>query len=299
LVKKSKKKSCSRCGNEKAITSFYSSVSPLFFDKLVPFCKPCIKEMMNAEDIDSVYSTLRSIDKPFLKDLWNKALMSTNDSRGEYFRMLNSLHQYRNLTWENSIFYDDHEKAKKNKATSTSNNISDIENIDEVETEYGQIKVTKELVSKWGDYSNRDIIEMEKLYQEMLFSNAIDTPQHKKQLYFYCKLTILMDKALSDGDFAGYEKLARQFDTLTKSSGFRPIDRKSSDEASGIRSFSQIFQEVEQNGFIEPYNVEENQDIVDKTILYLLNYTRKLLNLEKLSVPPTDTPKVKEDVVNE
>jgi hypothetical protein len=103
-----------------------------------------------------------------------------------------------------------------------------------------------------------------------------------------------MDKALTEGDYAGYEKLSRQFTELQKSSGFRPIDRKSSDEAHGIKSFSQIFAEVESNGYVEPLNVDdvENQDIVDRSIQYILNYTRKVLGMEKLSEPPSDTPKI-------
>lgn len=255
--------------------------------------------MAQEDDIDSVYATLRSIDKPFLKDVWNRAKKSSNSTFGEYMRLTCSLHQYRDLNWNDSIFYDEHEI--ENTIFSSSHEVQSQNTsleIDEVETEFGSIKVTKELKSKWGNYSNRDIIEMEKLYQEMLYSNAIETPQHRKQLYFYCKLTILMDKALSEGDFAGFEKLSRQFDTLTKSSGFRPIDRKSSDEATGIRNFSTIFQEVERKGYIEPYPLEENQDIIDLTILFMANYTRKLLNMERLSEPPSDTPKVKEEIDN-
>jgi hypothetical protein len=205
--------------------------------------------------------------------------------------MTSSLHQYRELTWDDSILYDkdtnivDKEIAKA-QAEST------LEEINEVETEHGIITVTKELRVKWGNYPNRDIIEMEKQFLEMERANDISTPQHKRQLFFYCKLTVLMDKALEEGDFAGYEKLSRQFDTLTKSSGFRPIDKK--DTSQGIRTFSQIYEEVERDGFIEPYPIQEKQDIVDRTIQYILNYQLKLLNQEQFHKPPSDTPKLKD-----
>lgn len=284
------KKTCLSCTREKSIkNNFYTTTSPLFrSDGRIPYCKDCLRDMVDIEDVDSIHDLLRTIDKPFLHDIWKKALDSDKETFGEYMRMVCSLHQYRNLTYKNSS------SKEKIDYTLMSDEQREIMNIKNIETEQGNIQITKELVSKWGEYSNREILEMEKLYQQMLFANSIETPQHQRQLYFYCKLSVLMDKALSDGDYAGYEKLSRQFTELQKSSGFRPIDRKSSDEAHGIKSFSQIFAEVEMNGYVEPLNVDEaeNQDIVDKTILYILNYTRKVLGMERMAEPPIDTPKI-------
>lgn len=290
------KKTCNKCKRSISMLQFYNTNSELFSDGKVPFCKSCLKEMMPEDDLDSVKTVLRQIDKPFLIEVWKKAESSKNNTIGEYFRAINSLHQYRDLTWEDSIHYDEHDNivdreiAKAKASTDTK-----VEEIDEVETEHGTIKVTKEMRSKWGNYSNRDIIEMEKLFKEMERANDISTPQHKRQLFFYCKLTVLMDKALEENDFGGYEKLSRQFDTLTKSSGFRPIDKK--DTSGGIRTFSQIYEEVEKDGFIEPYPIQARQDIVDRTIQYILNYQLKLLNQEQLASPPPDTPQLKEDEI--
>lgn len=283
-------KVCSMCTREKSIkNNFYTSNSPLFRkDRKVPYCKDCLKEMINIDDLNSVHEVLQAIDKPFLAEIWKKALESKNDTFGEYMRMICSLHQYKNLTYKNS---SSPEKIEK---TFMSDIEKELETINNIDTEQGNITITKELISKWGSYSNREILEMERLYRKMLYANSIETPQHERQLYFYCKLSVLMDRALTEGDYTGYEKLSRQFAELQKSSGFRPIDRKSSDEASGIKSFSQIFAEVEANGYVEPLNVDlkENQDIVDRTIMYIVNYTRKVLGMEKLTKPPSDTPKI-------
>lgn len=290
MSKATPKKICLSCTREKSVkANFYSSSSPLFrSDGKIPYCKDCLRDMINIEDTDSIHEVLRTIDKPFLHDIWKKAIDSKNDTFGEYMRMVCSLHQYRSLTYKNSST-----KEKIDYAL-LSDEVKELQNIRDIETQIGNISVTKELKSKWGEYANREILEMEKLYQEMLFANSIETPQHQRQLYFYCKLSVLMDKALTEGDYAGYEKLSRQFTELQKSSGFRPIDRKSSDEAHGIKSFSQIFAEVEMNGYVEPLNVDdiENQDIVDKSIMFILNYTRKVLGMERMVEPPSDTPKI-------
>lgn len=283
-------------------TYFYSSKSNLFHDGYIPYCKPCLKEMVDEENMDTVYRTLQAIDKPFLKEVWKKAKQSKNKTFGDYMRMICSLHQYRDLSYADSIFpapdedfydeYDDFiiEESMHGEEENEDNSL-------EVEI----IRNPQELRAKWGNYSNREILEMEHTYQEMLLANDISTPQHKKQLQFYCKLSMLMDKALQEKDFGTFEKLSRQFDTLIKSSGFRPIDRKSSDEATGMRNFSTIFQEVERNGFVPPMDVNlvENQDIVDRTILYYANYVRKLIGLESLSDKPSDTPKIEGEKVHE
>lgn len=287
------KKKCNKCARSISPLQFYNSNSNLFSDGKVPFCKPCLKDMMPEDDLDSVKGVLRQIDKPFLIEVWKKAQSSKNNTIGEYFRAMNSLHQYRELTWVDSIHYDEEDNVVDREIAKAQAEQSTELDIDEVQTELGVIKVTKEMKSKWGNYPNRDIIEMEKLFKEMERANDISTPQHKRQLFFYCKLTVLMDKALEEGDFAGYEKLSRQFDTLTKSSGFRPIDKK--DTSNGIRTFSQVYEEIEKDGFIEPFPIMERQDIVDRTIQYILNYQLKLLNTEQLPSPPDDTPKLKDN----
>ena len=68
------KKKCTRCHEEKKLTDFYSSNSPLFsIDKRVPLCKKCIQELcVNSEtgEIDEIElnKTLRIVDKPYYKD---------------------------------------------------------------------------------------------------------------------------------------------------------------------------------------------------------------------------------------
>ena len=67
------KKKCTRCHEEKRLTDFYSSNSPLFsVDKRVPLCKKCIQELcLNYDgEIDEIElnKTLRIIDKPYYKD---------------------------------------------------------------------------------------------------------------------------------------------------------------------------------------------------------------------------------------
>lgn len=154
-------------------------------------------------------------------------------------------------------------------------------------------ELDREIIVKWGEgYSKDEYIKLEKFYQDMFISHEISTPQHKELLKFMCILNLKMHNCLEQNDIGGFSKLHEQYQKILQSSGFRPIDKTAADGGHGIRTFSQIFAEVEKNGFIKPIPVEENQDIVDKTIMYMLNYQLKLLNMQQLIEPPLDTPKV-------
>lgn len=67
-------KKCTRCHEEKKLTDFYLSNSPLFsIDKRVPVCKKCIQELCIDEETGEINEielnkTLRTIDKPYYKD---------------------------------------------------------------------------------------------------------------------------------------------------------------------------------------------------------------------------------------
>jgi hypothetical protein len=277
------KKRCNACLKERQLYDFYTSNSIMFADSRVPICKKCLKEMMDENDIESVKTTLQRIDKPFIAKVWKSAEESENDTVGTYFRMINSLQQYKNATWADSVF-EGEEQTDIYK-----HRFDDVDEIQEIETDDGVIKLNKEIAMKFGSgYTNREYLQMEKFYQDMCRTHDINTPQLKKQLIYLCKLQVQMDRALEQGDSTAFKKYSDSYEMILKSSGFRPIDRKSSNESSGIMSFSQLFEQVEKNGYIEPKPIEERQDLLDVFILSHLNYLRKLIGHEKINEVPED-----------
>jgi hypothetical protein len=83
-------------------------------------------------------------------------------------------------------------------------------------------------------------------------------------------------------------------------SKFRAMDQTDASKTGGLRTFSQIYAEVEKDEFIPPWEEYRKvkgleQDIVDKTIMHILNYTLKLNKAPQLIEPPEDTPKIEED----
>jgi hypothetical protein len=276
-----KHKMCVSCEKQKVQTSFFSTNSKMFTDGKVPICKACIKEQVDEKDISSVKRILRQIDKPFISTVWSSATNSEKDTFGSYMKMINSLPQYKTLTYEDSI---------ENKAIDEdSEDIENDEDIKEMTTDGEVIKVTNEIKLKFGlGYKNEEYLKMEKFYMDMMKSHDITSPNHIEMLIEICKVNVEKDRALKDRNIGDYKKLSDASKALIADAGFRPADKVSGNEAVGMRTFSQIFQEIEKDGFIAPAPIEVHEDILDRTIMYLSNYTRRLLNMDVLSTPQDD-----------
>jgi hypothetical protein len=289
-----KKKCIGDCGKEKTLINFYASESRMFVDKKVPLCKECIKKEINDEDLNTVKKILSQIDKPFIESEWFKAKSSDKESFGWYLRQISSLPQYKGMGYKDSI-----------QSKSTALHTKDYERIEEDDYDEDfeeEDNISSEIIlsdtydlgalkRKWGSgYTPSEYRKLQEYWDDMTTTNNISTPQHKRSLELYCVLNILVDRALKDQDWKTFETLNKQLAVTLKDAGFRPIDKVSGNESAGIRSFSQIFEEVEKSGFIVPAPLEFHQDIIDRTIMYLVNYQRKLLNMGTLDRPPDDTP---------
>jgi hypothetical protein len=277
------RKKCNVCSKDKLINDFYTSNSVMFGDGRVPVCKKCLKDMIDETNIDSVKTTLQRIDKPFLAKVWKSAEENENDTVGNYFRMINSLQQYKDYNWSDSDF------EGENETDIYRHRFDDVDEVDEITTDNGVIKLNKDIAMKFGSgYTNREYLQMEKFYNDMCMTHDVNTPQLKKQLVYLCKLQVKMDRALESENDGAFKNYNDRYERILQSSGFRPIDRKNSSEQSGIRSFSAIFEEVEKMGFVPPKPIEERMDLVDVAILAHLNYVRQLVGHGKLDELPKE-----------
>lgn len=281
-------KACSKCEENKQLKSYYlASDKIIHSDGRLSICKTCLDELVDMFVPETLVEVLRKIDRPFIKTEYVASLSMANPFK-EYMRRLAMRHNI-NLTYKDSMFDDDDFSKYKVKTINDLNKSYDVEDV-------VSFKVTPEIIAKWGSgYSETDLFRLEQFYSEMKQSNDITTPQHLESLKLLCKLNLKQNNALDSGDSSTFAKLNTQYNKILQDSGFRPIDRQSSGESAGIRTFSQIWEEVEKEGFIEPYPYKESQDIVDRTIMYMGNYTRKLLNFNSMTEPPEDTPKVDGD----
>ncbi|AYP68243.1 hypothetical protein PQE75_gp236 [Bacillus phage vB_BcoS-136] len=275
------KKTCQgACGKDKAHTFFFKVDSPLFPDGMINVCRDCVRESVNVNDIEQVIGFLRQIDKPFYQDEWEKALNGKNHPIGSYLGKINSLQQYKGKTFSNSDGVDG-----VGKVDLTSVNAPDY--IEDINGEI--IEYSDELVNKWGiGYSKTEYLQLEKFYRDTRATHEINTPSHIDSLTQLAYLTIDRNRLRQERDWGNYTKLSKTIDDMQKSAGFRPVDRQGVDDATGIKTFSQIFEKVEKEGFRKPPPPVFDEDIVDAMIVALANYYNRLVGKEILSQIPDE-----------
>lgn len=137
------------------------------------------------------------------------------------------------------------------------------------------------LAMKWGNlYKPEEWIKLEKFYNAMMESFDIQSAAHIDYLEKICKTSLKMDAAIDCGDVEGFQKLARAYDSMMKSSKFTAAQNKS-ESGEFVDSVGElIYQYEKHNGFIEEYHTDEPKDIVDTTLKDFQNYTYRLVTEE-------------------
>jgi len=295
--KKVSQMTCAACGEVQKISSYYVSYNIVHQTGRIPYCKDCLKKMISDESgnvtLDKLQSTLQLIDRPFIFDLWKIALDDKMDTFGCYMKNL-CLMQNRKLTWKNSVFKPQLNNELNYSSTDKNMNPTNSPHFD----------VTNEMVLKWGTkYEPEEYYELENFYNDMMRTNTIETTQDMIYLKKLAIISLKMDNELEEGNYDEAKKLGDLFSKYMADSKFRAMDKTDADRTGGIRNFSTIYAEVESDGFIPPWEYYRKikgitQDIVDKTIMHIENFTLKLNKVEKMIIPPLNTPKLEEDEID-
>ena len=287
--KKKIKHTCVHCqftaNSENALKShFYTAYSDFNTLGRTILCKDCMEELSmdkstNTLMVNKLKDVLKFTDKPFFIDILDEAIKAVSDKQdedmteqellmkfslsifGSYMRII-AMQQYKGMTWKNTP------------ADESENVVTHEDNI-------------------WGSvYNHEQIAWLDGFYNQMRDSHKIETPQHIQSVIMISKMQLRLQEYLDVGDTANFAKLNKEYQATLTASGLRPIDAKDSSESSGIRTFSQVFEEIEKDGYIKPKPVTYMQDIVDRMILYILNYSRKVFGKGIMSEVPSDRPVV-------
>ncbi|QIW89904.1 putative small terminase [Bacillus phage Izhevsk] len=274
------KKQCSSCGKDKATTFFFKVDSPLFPDGMINTCRDCVRAQVDVNDMEQVISFLRQIDKPFNQKYWDEATKSKNHPLGEYIRKINSLNQVKNKS------FDDSQAV----GIGTALDVQASQLSEKIEREDGEIiEYSDSLVSRWGiGYQKHEYLRLEKYYQDMMMSYEVKETNHKHMLKQLAKLSVEADNALARKDFTQYGKINKEYDILLKSAGMRPVDKKSGSEATGLFSFSQVWAEIEKEGFIPPKLVKFKKDDIDYMLMYYQQFVERLVDKPVTTEPDTE-----------
>lgn len=296
---------CPDCGRELTIniTNFYQSFSPrhqgvqfeikektqkkVKYRSFVPYCKDCIAKNIDLNNIETIKEALSLCDKPYLVEAWNSNLNKYKDKPistifGLYVK--NLALNYKNLR------YKDSESVIHTKT--------------EVVQEFNLTqKPTQEMINRWGvSWTDDQYIRLDNFYNSMKVSNKnnIETAQDEDYLKKLVRLSIKIDDAIESGKSSEAKQLGDLYSKYMADSKFRATDMTDADKQGGIRTFSSIYKEVEKPDFIPPWKkyakvLGVTQDLVDKAIMHIENFTLRFNKAERMTTPPTDTPQLEEE----
>lgn len=242
------KKQCQRCLKEKIIDQNYYAADEILYPNKYHICKQCVWEIIEQGGFDAFITVLRSMNRPFIKDVYN-------DDYKKYLTQINSLPQYKNLTYEHSIFDDNYSDKIAQKQEEAQNSI---------------FEGTRVYSKKWmGYYTPAEIKYLDDYYENLHRDFKIITANHKDYAKKIAKASLHLDKCFQDmlngepGADKKYKDAKDVFDTLCRSAKFSENTRGQNDVSLG--NFGKVFEMVENNTYI-PEHIPIEPDQIDKLI---------------------------------
>lgn len=257
-------KKCAKMGRFQSVNNFYKSRNPEMPHH--PYCKECVDEMIDINNLNTIYDVLRSLDTPFIMDVWNK-VCKENESNylGKYITAI-SKGKYSDFKWADSIFeLTEHEEKE----------------VAPVVTE--QLKNVPVWSDEWyGEYTPEDLRYLNEYYESLKKDFKIVTRNHKDYARKIAQASLAMNKAYNEMLIKGdkessdkYKLASSTFDSLSKSAQFSESSRSANDVSLG--SFGVIFDRVEKHEWIPEYVPSDNEeDVYDKLIRQFGNIERSL-----------------------
>jgi len=272
---------CQMCDEQKSPNEFYASKDPIVKTGKIPICKQCIKQYCYVDgeiDIDRFKEVLGRVNKVFNSVLFESAKGTAGETIGKYFGMI-------------TTHTDDKVSVQK----------SQTKQVDDKKTK--PVKKT-DFEGRWMDKTYDEAVKLESFYQSMKKDNRIESAQDEIYLKNLAFINLEMEQAIRVNDWDKFKKLSEIFSKFMGDAKLRSMDKTEADRTGGLRSFGMIYAEVEKDGFIPPWKEYAKingarQDIVDKTIMHIENFTLKLNKVNRMNTPPVDCPLLEDFEIDE
>lgn len=279
------KKICTCCHEEKNLTDFYYSSSPMYsLDERIPVCKECCKTSVLSEDgridFDKFKDLLRNIDKPLYFDL----LFSSEESVKKENSYLSdeevSLHGYEILQkyftlvamrQDKAKSYSDAEKEgfihqnsnrTKKEKEEILNRYSDLINQclqnnksphmskQTQNKHYSNIdnfEVTDNIKDLFGDgYTTVEYKKMYEKYEKLKLNYTLQTNLHQEALATYVRFKVKEEMATAAGNVDEAKKWYDAAQNAASNGKLTPKQLSAADLQKGVNSFSELTLAIEQ-----------------------------------------------------
>lgn len=279
------KKVCTCCHDEKNLTDFYYSSSPMYsLDERIPVCKECCKTSVLSEDgridFDKFKDLLRNIDKPLYFDL----LFSSEESVKKENSYLSdeevSLHGYEILQKYFTLVAMRQDKSKSYSDAEKEGFIHQNSNRtkkekDEILNRYSYLinqyskpsktvhtpkqaqkkhysniedfEVTEEIKSLFGEgYDTLEYKKMFDKYEKLKINYTLQTNIHQEALATYVRFKVKEEDATAKGNVDEAKKWYDAAQNAAEKAKLTPKQLTKADLDSGVNSVSELTKAVEQ-----------------------------------------------------
>ncbi len=302
-------KICTCCHEEKKLTNYYVSYSPLYsIDRRVHVCKECCKSMALNDDGSvneiKLNELLRSIDKPYYKDLILSSEKSVKKENSyvsdeevkfcgseilqKYFTLI-AMRQDRAKSYSDSekdgFMHQNNNRIKQEKEF-VEKNYNDVNTQIKTNKKKDIIEFipTPEMIELFGDGYEDPLIykKMYEKYEKLKLNYSLQTNLHQEALATYVRFKVQEEISTAEGDVTAAKKWYDAAMGAAESAKLTPKQLTQSDLQGGLNSFSEIFKAVEQAVEVIPilpkFKFRPN-DALDFNIWCYVNYIRDLQGL--------------------
>lgn len=258
---------CPICGQKQPLEMYLpiSNSCEFGINGLSVICVNCIGIHVSKEDLHSVDKMCQYLDLPFDANRWiemSKDYPKLGPLILDYcYEMRNG--EYQESDWQqvNAMW----EKAREYGSL-----------VDKVESIHSDLLLY--LRKKWGASSELtldDYMRMEEYERHTLSHYPFKDEARKDVIRKLAKLSVLSDKCITDGNTKDAVQYLQAYNTLMKELG---IGNEIANNEDSINTLSELVAYLEKKGFVLNYRINENRDIVDKTLENMQQYVRRLFN---------------------
>lgn len=252
---------CAICG---ANTALMPSNNPL-----VPSaCPKCIAEKIDLKNLEQADLFCRTYNLPFNPNMWIKSIqeddkhiiqnyqrfyLDTLETK-EYISNTKEVWKEANKEWEKSMTH--------------AQLLERISHIKDSFLDRGRIK--------WGtNFSFEELVQLENLFTTTVGSFDINNPMQIDAIKKACKASLLLDKAMLEGDVENIRNLTSAYQQFVATAKIDEMIESAQTEV--IRTVADLAQFLEDNNFEFTFYDNHDRDIVDKTIRDMKEHLRTLV----------------------
>lgn len=262
---------CISCNRRLKRNQFYKSFNPNHKSEITPFCKDCWFRLcanpLGEVDRERFKEVLRMNDRPYIHELFVNSFREHKTPTGlvgNYMKRI-ALHQFKDKSWEDSIFEIPEEVKKKKPKLNHNFDLSELED-------------------KWGSgYTDEELIAFEKKYRFLVGESSSKSNIHDDAAMVYIRFRVKADFATARDDIAAATKWGQLAEKAQDKAKLSPDKLTKNDLSGGMDNFATWSQEVERavDGVVPmlPSYLEQPKDKPDFIIMCYVNYIQHMKGL--------------------